>query len=470
MENTNLFLISILHLLFGGTALVVTINGIVKRNKIGVFDCIKLMYAIIYGFLQGLIYYYESLGERNLYYYDYSERGLFNLYVLFLFAVLIYLELILWHKCLVRNVERTIANEIHLDSTSYLVKYGSAEDIYHIGIIMLVFGFICIFLWTRAYGTIQNFILNADAIRSSRSTVYNRFAFLQHFASIVLVSFYALFASFLSYKPVGLKKIAWLTVLALSAFCVYIYLLCTDSRVTIAYIGIAICLLMIKNRKHNNIKRTLVMAGILICVVLLLTMTADTVTHFVRYGEWKSGDFDLAHSLITEFRFTVSSEMMSMNQWWNGTLHIKFFDDLLNAIISWVPESWTPFVRPESVWTYNTMNISGTIKFGQSPSDIVGTSIYEFGVIGVVLYPFIFSVLLSTVENALNKTNVTVYSDVLYAAFAVRLINLTSHNQLSSFALGCFSIFLYYLIAKVYLGLTLKRRTSQCSNYTKGTE
>ena len=53
MENTNLFLISILHLLFGGTALIVTINGIVKCNKISVFDCIKLMYAMIYGFLQG---------------------------------------------------------------------------------------------------------------------------------------------------------------------------------------------------------------------------------------------------------------------------------------------------------------------------------------------------------------------------------------------------------------------------------
>ena len=96
--------------------------------------------------------------------------------------------------------------------------------------------------------------------------------------------------------------------------------------------------------------------------------------------------------------------------------------------------------------------------------------IYEFGVIGVVLYPFIFSVLLSTVENALNKTNKTVYSDVLYAAFAVRLINLTSHNQLSSFALGCFSIFLYYLIAKVYLGLTLRRRMRQCNFDMKGRE
>lgn len=470
MENTNLFLISILHLLFGGTVLIVTINGIVKCNKISVFDCIKLMYAMIYGFLQGLIYYYESLGERNLYYYDYSGQGIFNLYILLLFAVLIYLELILWHKCFVRNNETIKPNELQLNKLVYIEKYGSAEDIYHIGIIMLAFGFLCIFLWTRAYGTIQNFILNADAIRSSRSTVHNRFAFLQHFASIVLVSFYALFASFLSYKPSGLRKIVWLIMLGLSAICVYIYLLCTDSRVTIAYIGIAICLLMIKNRKSNNIKRTLGIAGILICVVLLLTMTADTVTHFVRYGEWKSGSFDLAHSLITEFRFTVSSEMMAMNQWWKGTLHIKFFDDLLNALISWFPESWTPFVRPESVWTYNTMNISGTIKFGQSPSDIVGTSIYEFGVIGVVLYPFIFSVLLSTVENALNKTNKTVYSDVLYAAFAVRLINLTSHNQLSSFALGCFSIFLYYLIAKVYLGLTLRRRMRQCNFDMKGRE
>ena len=75
MENTNLFLISILHLLFGGTALIVTINGIVKCNKISVFDCIKLMYAMIYGFLQGLIYYYESLGERNLYYLTILDRG-----------------------------------------------------------------------------------------------------------------------------------------------------------------------------------------------------------------------------------------------------------------------------------------------------------------------------------------------------------------------------------------------------------
>ena len=142
MENTNLFLISILHLLFGGTVLIVTINGIVKCNKISVFDCIKLMYAMIYGFLQGLIYYYESLGERNLYYYDYSGQGIFNLYILFLFAVLIYLELILWHKCFVRNNETIKPNELQLDKLVYIEKYGSAEDIYHIGIIMLAFGFL----------------------------------------------------------------------------------------------------------------------------------------------------------------------------------------------------------------------------------------------------------------------------------------------------------------------------------------
>lgn len=458
MQNTNLFVISILHLLFGCITLILSVDQICRRNKIGVFDCIKLMYSMIYGFIQGLIYYFESKGERNLYYYDYSGRGIFNLYLLFAFCVVIYLELILWHKCFVKNGETEYSQGIISRSKLEEVKYGSALDIYHIGIIMLLFGFLCIILWTRAYGSIENFILNADAIRSSRSTVYNRFAFLQHFASVVLVSFYALFASYLAYKPHGLRKVVWIITLVLSALCVYIYLLCTDSRVTIAYIGIAGCLLLIKNRKSVNIRKSLAIAGVLIIAVLLLTMTADTVTHFVRYGEWKTGSFDLAHSLITEFRFTVSSEMMAINQWWEGTLHIKIFDDILNGVISWIPESWTPFTRPESVWTYNTMNISGTIRYGQSPSDIIGTSIYEFGIIGVILYPLIFSVLLSMVENALNKKNSTTYADVLYAAFAVRLINLTSHNQLSSFVLGCFSIFLYTMIAKTYLGLTVRSR------------
>lgn len=67
----------------------------------------------------------------------------------------------------------------------------------------------------------------------------------------------------------------------------------------------------------------------------------------------------------------------------------KDFDDLINAIVSWIPERFVPFEIPETVWRYNT-NIYHTGGSGTSPSALVSTGIYEIGLLGALIHPFIW--------------------------------------------------------------------------------
>ena len=134
----------------------------------------------------------------------------------------------------------------------------------------------------------------------------------------------------------------------------------------------------------------------------------------------------------------------------DGSNKIKIIDDVINSLICWIPERLTKFERPMTIWTYNTMNISGTLAYGQSPSDLIATSIYELGIIGIFVFPAIFAIILHFADSILTKREHSAFNITIYVALANRIINMTSHTQLSSFVLGCFSLVLFIGVYKLF--------------------
>lgn len=435
----NLFVLSILYVFAFSVYFFVGTRRVIKRNKIELLDCITLMYSLVYGLIPAITYYFESKGERNLLFYDYSSRGIGYLYLIFFFSVATFfaMQLIGW------GIRRTRV----IDSSDIDSQIVYQVDLLKCGVIALIIGFVCLYLWTRAYGSLQNFIINAPRIRSGAGTIYNQFAFMKQFVKILLIALYAFVSALLRDSPKGLKRIGYWVLILVSGFGAYLYLLASDSRSSIVFSGVAVVLISVVH-KDGKISRRLVRIGIILGVILVMAMLGETFADYIRYGVWIGSSEDWIHRFINEFSYIVSSQGRSISCWMEQGIKYKAFDDWLNAGTSWIPERFLPFSLPATVWTYNTQLINSGLKYGTVPADPMATGIYKFGLCGAIIQPVFLSFIVAKFDNMLDKMRNRGDYDVYFGALAVTFIQCFRAYQMSSFMEMIFPIFLFFLIEK----------------------
>lgn len=441
--STHLFFISILYAFSGIVFFGIAIRGILKRNELRIFDLVRLMYSFIYGIIPFLLFFQESLGERNLSFYDYSQYGLYRLYIIWFLSIVAYSVMTLAYMSIRKKNQADISN-ITIDLTDHS---DIAVRLFACGIVSLLIGFVSLFLWTAAYGSLAEFVRNAQRIRSGKGLIYNRFAFVKQFVRILPLSMYSLLSAFLFERPRGFKKIIYIALLALSFTGNYYYFIASDARVTIIFTGLAVLSISLRHRKRINIGGYLVIAAAIGFVLLEATMLADSFTHYVRYGEWRTVNAGFLDNLTKEFRFSLSSEMKAFKAWLAGDLKIQFFNDLINSVTGWVPDRFLPFKVPDTLWRYNT-NMYGVYTGATSPTSLVATSIYEFGLAGVLLFPLGFGLVVGFIEKLLWSNRNVVYADVYYGVLVGISIQMVSHNQMSTFVVSLFPAFLFWLVSK----------------------
>lgn len=439
---TSLYILSMLYGIAGLIYLIIAVRKIITQNGIRVFDFSRLMYSMIFGLIPMLIYWKEASGERNLFYTNYTSDQLLKIYLLFALSIFIYAVLNLSYGSIRKKAPQQEMGQTGDDEQEDLYK---GKNLYVAGVIALGIGWISLILWTRAYGSITNFVLNANAIRSGHGAVSNTFAFMKHFVRLMSVSLYAILSAYFFIKPRGFKRIIHLTLIVISIVGNYYYTLASDSRISIMFVGLAFVAILLRHRKKANIGRYIVLSGLVVFGLLIVVMNADTFTRYVRYGIWKSSDSGVIESIVREFRFTLSSEMRAIEGWFDGKLRIKLLDEFLNSIVSWIPERFIPFNIPDTVWTYNT-NIYGAVSSGTSPSDILATSIYEIGILGPIVHPFVWGQIIGTIDKRLWTIDISPYPDVYYGVFLNAAVMQISHNQFSSFVLSMFPAFVFFLI------------------------
>ena len=437
----NLFLISFLYAVSGIVYFYIAVKGIIKRNELRIFDLVRLMYSFVYGLIPWLLYLQESYGQRNLFFYDYSRGGIGRIYLMWFLSVVAYVLMnAAYWSVKHNNVPVSVAlNQEEEGGYSYSRRLLSC------GIIALIIGWVSLYLWTRAYGSLQNFIAQATKIRSGKGTIYNPYAFVKHFVGILQLSLYSLLSAYLYERPKRLRKLFYGFLFALSLIGNYLYFMASDSRIIIIFIGLAILFIGLRHRKKEKITGYLVFTGIICIVLLQITMFADTFTYYMRYGIWRSQTTGIVNNLTKEFRFIISSDMRVIRAWITGDLQIQIGNDLLSALTSWIPERFVPFKIPETLWKYNT-NLYATESSGTNPTSLVATSIYELGLLGTILYPLAFGFGLGYIERFLRRNSKQVYSDVYFGLFAGLFVQMVSHNQISTFVTKLFPAFLFFLI------------------------
>lgn len=450
-----------LSILYGVASIVYlcdSFRSIVRSGEIRIIHCLKLMYAFVYGLLPMLIYYREYRGERNLAYYNYSGEGIFTLYFFMLFSIAGYAIICLIYAHFYYRKTAFLEQ----DSTYEMMQLNDQKFKYNnyvfiCGLLTMAVGWIGLVLWTRAYGSISNFILNANAIRSGRGGVANSLAFMKQFAKVLPISLYALIASFIVRRPHGLKKIGHFLSIILSLIGTYLYLLASDSRVTIAFCGIGIILIIIRHRKGKNIRKYILLACLIAVLLLVATMSADMITNYARYHIWVTSENGFVDSIIDEFRFIGTTQAYVLDNLFSRNLKLKVLDDWINALTSWFPERFIPFSLPMTVWTYNTMNISGSTLGGTVPSDMLSTGIYHLNVIGLFVVPAIYGYFAAVADSKIRRYGNSVYTDPYYGVLVGLFIQCVSHNQLSTFVASMFPMFVYYLIGYFVRSFNLSR-------------
>ncbi len=438
----NLFLISILYAVCGIAYLFIAVRGIINRNELRIFDLVRLMYSLVYGFIPFILYLQESNGQRNLYFFDYSRPGIGRIYLMWFMSVVAYGLMNLAYWSVKQNaVPATADIDLMEEDRGFYSK-----KLIVCGIAALIIGWTSLFLWTRAYGSLQNFIANAARIRSGKGAIYNPYAFVKHFVSILQLSLYALLSSYLYERPKGLKRILNGILIALSLLGNYLYFMASDSRITIIFIGLAVLIIGLRHRKKEKVARYLLFAGIICFVLLNITMLADSFTYYMRYGIWRVQSGGFVGNLTKEFRFIISSDMRAIKAWVTGDLQIQIGNDIVSALTSWIPERFLPFDIPETLWKYNT-NLYSTESTGTNPTSLVATSVYELGLAGTIVFPLLFGFFTAFVEKVLRRNNNIVYADVYFGFFAGLFVQMVSHNQISTFATKLFPVFLFFLIS-----------------------
>ena len=441
--SSHLFFITILYAFSGIVYFSIAIRGILRRNELKIFDLVRLMYSFVYGLMPFLLYFQESIGERNLYFYDYSKEGLYRLYLIWFLSVAAYGIMTLAYMS-IRNKNQNDIGRIdpELNDRSDIVT-----RLFVCGIMSLIIGYISLFLWTAAYGSLSEFIRNAQRIRSGKGLIYNRFAFVKQFVKILPLSLYSLLSAYLFEHPRGFKKIIYIALLALSFIGNYYYFIASDARVTILFTGLAVLSISLRHRKKHNLGRYLVIAALFGFVILEATMLADSFTYFVRHGEWRTVNAGFIDNLNIEFRFSLSSEMKAIKAWLAGDLKPQIINDLINSVTGWIPDRFLPFKVPDTLWRYNT-KMYGEYTGATSPTSLVATSIYEFGLAGVIIFPLCFGFLIGIIEKLLWSNRNVVYADVYYGVLVGISIQMVSHNQISTFVVSLFPAFLFWLVSK----------------------
>ena len=121
---------------------------------------------------------------------DYSLSGINALMVACLLACVGYAFITLGYK---NRYSFTIGKRELRASVNIGVQLEYDSILRYSAIIILLISVFSLFMWTKAYGGITQFIMQANAIRSGNTKINNSYGFFKHFASAIVIPSYAFF-------------------------------------------------------------------------------------------------------------------------------------------------------------------------------------------------------------------------------------------------------------------------------------
>lgn len=325
-------------------------------------------------------------------------------------------------------------------SSSTALKYDLA--LRYTAIILLVLAVISLFMWTKAYGGITQFIMQANAIRSGVTNVSNQYAFFKHFARIVIICSY-MFGVLLVFSK--RKRISDIFLLIISVIFSIGFLLASDGRMSAGFYLLSFIAIYMQSRSVMIDKKielkTIVKLGLMFFLSLLFMLKMDDCTFFIKNGYWYEGSDAQTNTLISSFiyelSFVVKCDQLAIMK--ADQIGLQLINDLGYGFSAWLPSSLVTSSFPR-LWTLNT-ELSGATS-GEYPCGIIAQGYYDIRLFGVILLTFLYGVLIKKMDSIKIKTP---YGMTIYAALFYSIIRIISYGMIYDFIQGLFGIFVFFI-------------------------
>lgn len=428
-------------LVFGCVVIITQIAAIKKQNRINLINIFALTYGITYGILTFIyMFIYEFMGIK-VQRIDYSAAGINALWFWFALSVFGYVFVLFFYNLSFKKKPDTEPLPEIDDSEDSNRDYRRLQ---FTAVVCLFIGVVSLYLWARAYGGIFNLIEVANVVRSGRSDVVNSLAFFKHPAKVV---------TFVSYIFLYLLKkkyhvVANFLLFAASATLSVLYLLASDGRMTTMTYFVILFFILV-DMFANKIRATKKLVTIVLLAIgaTVVILNLDAITHFIRKGEALESTSEGTNALLGELSFIPAAGQTSVrNMLDNGSSNL-LFHDIFSAVFAWVPSSLTPDGLID-VWDYNTVVYGGSTKLGQLPTDFISTAVYDLGVMGVIVIPFIWSRVIKIMDKARRSKN-NAFFKIAFCAFAMSVFRLPEYCMMADFVLSAFNIFVAAVVWKV---------------------
>lgn len=441
MDNTSLYLLAILYLFAGLAYLIREIFYLKKVKKIYIISVTRFMVAFVYGFMPAIVFYrvYYGISSLNL---NISKMDITSFYLAFVFSVCMYILLSVGYA-----IKQTKTNVLCVESNNIENRSGYKGVWTLCSFMLLILGWVSLYLWTKAYGSMWTFIQNANMIRSGLGEVQNSLAFFKEFAKVISFAFYGMLALTL-YEKNNLKKLGFLICTVVGLLGTLIFTMASDSRISVGFTVLgAVFIIVDYNTRYRNkpIKSQLFIVAVSLVVAYFCIILSDSVMVSMRNEEdYVYEEVDIFTSIEEEFGYIIKTQQKAFEMWREGEIVSQLWKDIKRAVFAWVPTRFYPKgLVLESLWTYNTelfVNPAGT-----QPTDIMSAGIHYGGLATMLLLPFVYGVFLKKIDIvAARKRNDFLISAFYYGLMAT-FIQTISHFQIYSIVLKFFAVFLCWM-------------------------
>lgn len=438
LVNSHLTIVIVLNIVFSIASIISVIRDIYKSQKITIMYMCRIMYIGILCVVPALILYGQMNGVKVIKAISFEHENVWTFYVQFILTVIGYFVLNFGYNIKPRIIKQQ--------------RIKDSQNIIFTTIVFSLISVVSLFMWASGYGGISNLLENANAIRSGFVSSSNSTAFFKHFVPLALLTSWMLF-SLLMRKNVKkfAYKIAAILLLIINVCVSSIYLQANDGRFLLAAYILLFFLIHIKylyEVKSVNIIPLFIKLGVVAIIVGTILFNADKILRFMR-GDTiiETSGSGIVKTISTEFYFIITGTQKSLLEWFSGDGKLMIVNDVINGLFAWLPTSFKPIIL-EDVWDYNTRIIEPS-SYGQAPTTIVAQSVYDLGLIGIIVIPFLYGMLIKRVEKILEARKNNVFFDTIYVALGFYLCKGIVYFSLYNIMINIFFIFIGAVIYSV---------------------
>lgn len=442
--RAHLAIIVLFYIVFAMTTLIGEIKEIKRVKTLKITTLCKLMYILLICIMPTIIYIGYLVENNDTYSIKYEDKYIWTFWMNLFLTIIAY-------------VMFGFGTKIKQKKYEYKKNKGN-EKIELVIIIYTIISCISLWKWASGFGGINALIEKANSIRAG-FVVSSGEAFFKHLVPLAMLSsflsFYKIFIEKSQKKSIKLlHSLMFIVSLGISL----IFILANDGRM-LAGIYILIFFLLILKKQYENNKINFGKMSVKIAIIGFLTiiviLNSDSIFKRIKgdnnYIEKNNNDF--FQTISSEFSFIITGNQNALIFLNENEHQYMLKNDIINGLFAWFPTKLKPLTYID-VWDYNTMLINSKIH-GQSPTTIVAQSIYDLGLLGIILIPMLYGYVVKKIQNYIESYEENVFFNTLYIILGFYLAKGVAYFSLYNIMMNIFFIvvgwIIYFLMYKMKL-------------------